>query len=498
MARSGFSSRCAPPQLPAKPPLESQPEARQKQQQYAHRYSVTNILYRLDDVDYDSDEEETALPASLLPDLSNISAPSLSSASALPESFCDIILSDRSHLSDSMLQRMRLDKEAEMVTERLTAWARKLKRVKKQLHRSKLRNEGIRPTDSVQEQLQGYRTKLAKEIRGSIASNALGVKSFETFARLSPAKRVAVYREKLQASGMITIQDPTRQNAGIQTQCIASIMDKHARFLLAHSALTNINPNNRRIWYEAQRHFWRNNVFSADAKHLHTILNALDARTKSYISMLRVELWIEDGYELTAKDFFRDAEGAKTAILQQNQGLRRLVEECYNYSWLKIHVLLGEDLKAYYQEAMYMHKHNCRFANEGRGCKHERLHQDYVKVIKQRVEHLAWMFYGSLRCRDDSVFIDYEDLGLKKPIEIVDFDFDGKELESVTKAVRDQQSKMKAARRQEEQEEQEGQNAKRKEKKEEQDREHEEGQGKSRKTRRSKRKNGKSRDVSRT
>ncbi|KAH0358267.1 hypothetical protein KCU83_g633, partial [Aureobasidium melanogenum] len=187
-----------------------------------------------------------------------------------------------------------------------------------------------------------YRTKQAKDFRTLMSNEILSGHSIEAFMKLPVMQRLATYREKLEAPGMIEMCDPSTISTDLATHCIASIPNQHARSFLAASALNLLPPKAQEVWREAQRHFWRNNVFVVNASHLKAVLNDLNARIKSYVGMIHVDLEALDDMDGLAcyNPSHLDGKTSQTleGIRQQNQDLRRLIQECYNLAWARIHV----------------------------------------------------------------------------------------------------------------------------------------------------------------
>jgi deoxyhypusine synthase len=55
---------------------------------------------------------------------------------------------------------------------------------------------------------------------------------------------------------------------------------------------------------------------------------------------------------------------------------------------------------------------------------------------QRRVEHLTWMFYKSLQCKEGTVFIDVEQLGLDGVTRIYEVQIDHEKLDQVDKQLR--------------------------------------------------------------
>jgi deoxyhypusine synthase len=66
---------------------------------------------------------------------------------------------------------------------------------------------------------------------------------------------------------------------------------------------------------------------------------------------------------------------------------------------------------------------------------------------QRRVEHLTWLFYKSLKCKEGSVFIDVEQLDLDGVVRIFEVQIDHEKLDEVDKKLRTAQKEQKKGRK---------------------------------------------------
>jgi hypothetical protein len=198
-------------------------------------------LNNFDDVQ--NDGTETILPHSSLPKL-------LPPTQILqrPKEFHDIILSDKSYVSQEMLKRLETDEDSKKLEDWRPEWGAELRKIKKRLHRSNLLKNGIKPTTRQIARPTTYRTKKAKVFRAHISSELFSSRSIEVFMKLSVMQRLAKYRDTLEAPGMIKISDPAVINTDLLTHCVASITNTLSRSWLAASALVLLPPNCHEVW----------------------------------------------------------------------------------------------------------------------------------------------------------------------------------------------------------------------------------------------------------
>lgn len=406
---------------------------------------LTQWLNHFDNISH-RDREESILPISSLPKL-----PDRTRISSRPKEFRDILLSDKSLIPQSMLDRMEAEINSEEIANWVPQWAEELQKLKKQQHRSNLLGQDVKPTDREQARPATYRTRQAKDFRTLIADELLSGCSIEAFMKLPVMQRLAIYRNKLEAPGMIEICDPSSISTDLATHCIAPITDQHARSFLAASALTLLPPKSQEVWREAQRHFWRNNVFVVNASHLKAVLNGLNARIKSCIGMLHVDLEALDDMNNLAcsspSHLDSNSSQALEAIRQQNQDLRRLMQECYNLAWARIHVH-SEWRKGDIHDLVKAHRGCQAPKNQHRSCRHILQYNKLCMNAQRRVEHLTWLFCKSLKCKEGTIFVDVEHLGLDGITKVLEVQINQAKLDEVDKKIR-------ATREQEEKERQE-------------------------------------------
>ncbi|KAG9650674.1 hypothetical protein KCU95_g11580, partial [Aureobasidium melanogenum] len=388
-------------------------------------------LSKFDDI---SNKEETVLSFSSLPKL-----PERTKITHRPEEFHEILLSDKSLVLPSIVDRMEAGIDADKMAEWTPQWAQELQRLKKQQHHSNLRAQNIKPPDQTQARPATYRTKQAKDFRALVANELLSGHSIEAFMKLPVMQRLATYRDKLEAPGMIELCDPSTISTDLATHCIASIPDQHARSFLAASALSLLPPRAQEVWREAQRHFWRNNVFVVDASHLKAVLNHLNARIKSYVDMIHVDLEsLDDMDELACYNSSHlDDDNSQTleAIRQQNRDLRHLMKECYNLAWARVHVH-SEWLKGDIHDLVKAHRGCQAPKDQHKWCRHILQYNKLCMNAQRRVEHLTWLFCKSLKCKEDTVFVDVEHLGLDGATRFLEVQIDHAKLDEVDKKIR--------------------------------------------------------------
>lgn len=107
------------------------------------------------------------------------------------------------------------------------------------------------------------------------------------------------------------------------------------------------------------------------------------------------------------------------------------MQECYNLTWVRIHVHT-EWMEDQIQELAQAHR-NCRKVSR---CRHIRRYEALCMNTQRRVEHLTWLFYKSLKCKEGSVFIDVEQLGLDGITRIFEVQIDHKKLDKVDKKIK--------------------------------------------------------------
>ncbi|KAK6000406.1 hypothetical protein QM012_003652 [Aureobasidium pullulans] len=286
-----------------------------------------------------------------------------------------------------------------------------------------------------------------------VSNELLSGYNIEAFMKLPVMEKLATYRDKLQAHGMIKISDSSTISSDIATHCIAWLPDKNARSFLAASALSLLPPASQEVWREASRHFWRNNVFVVKASHLKAVLNGLNARIKSYVGMIHIDLEALDDMENVACDSPSHLDNGHRQTLgvirQQNQDLRRLMQECYNLAWARIHVH-SEWLEGDIHDLVKAHR-GCQILREQhKRCRHILQYNKLCMNAQRRVEHLTWLFCKSLKCKRDTIFVDVEHLGLDGETRILEVQIDHAKLDEVDKKIRAarEQKKQKGEERQ--------------------------------------------------
>ncbi|KAH0372265.1 hypothetical protein KCU65_g1373, partial [Aureobasidium melanogenum] len=393
---------------------------------------LTRWLSNFDDI---PDKQETILPFSSLS-----KPPERTRITHRPEEFHEIILSDKSLLIlPSIVDRIEAGIDADKMAKWTPQWATELQRLKKQEHHSDLQKQGVKPTKQPQARPATYRTKQAKDFRTLMSNELLSGYSIEAFMELPVMQRLSTYRDKLEAPGMIELCDPSTISTDLATHCIASIPNQHARSFLAASALSLLPPKCQEVWREAQRHFWRNNVFVVNASHLKAVLNGLNARIKSYLGMIHIDLEsLDDMDELACYDSSHlDRNHSQTVedIRQQNEDLRRLMKECYDLAWARIHVH-SEWLEGEVHDLIKAHRGCQGLRDQHKPCRHILQYNKLCMNAQRRVEHLTWMFGKSLRCKEGTIFVDVEHLGLDGTTRILEVQIDHAKLDEVDKKIR--------------------------------------------------------------
>lgn len=397
-------------------------------------YEPERLMRWLTNFDDKSGEEATIIPLSSLP-----KPPGPSKAERRPESFHEILLSDKSLLPESARAILDAEKYAEKTADWTSEWAQSLRSLKKKQHRSSLLKHGVHPTPRLPVQPTTWRTKKAKEFRALMAKELFSGSSIGAFMELPVMERLATYHDKLEAPGMIELSDPSTLDTELPTHCISSVPNQHARSFLAASALNLLPPTHRAIWHETQRHFWRNNVFVVNVSHLKAVLNGLDARVKSSIAMLHVDLEVLDDldgiarYSLSCLDDNTNSKLIQT-IRQQNQDLSRLMQECYELSWVRIHVH-SEWMKGDIHDVVKAHRVCQSFTDQHR-CRHIVQYDKLCMNTQRRVEYLTWLLCKSLKCKENTVFIDVEHLCLDGTTKVLEVKFDHAKLDKADKEMR--------------------------------------------------------------
>jgi hypothetical protein len=412
------------------PPADLEDEARHSEYYQMHTPYNTGRMMRwltnFDDVQHE--EEVTILPHSSLPPV-----PERSQISRRPKSFREVNLSRRSNITADMKNRMEADIDAKKSKKWIPEWGIALKKVKKRQHLTTLRKNGHKSITKEPARPTAYRTKKARVFRALLANKLFSTRTIEAFMKLPVRQRLEKYQDTLEAPGMIKISDPALLDTDLQTHCIASIPNKHARSLLDASAHVLLPPNCLEFWREAQRHFWRNNVFVIDAQHIKAVLNGFNARVKSYIGMLHVDLETVDDMDNLTRYSPSHVDNVSSqslqAIRQQNQDLRRLMQECYNTTWVRVHVH-SEWMENQIRGLIHAHR-GCISR-----CRHMRRYKELCMNTQRRVEHLTWLFYKSLKCREGTVFMDVEQIGLDGIKRIFEVQIDREKLDEIDAKMR--------------------------------------------------------------
>ena len=389
---------------------------------------MSRWLANFDDVR--DQEEVTIIPQSSLPLIPHMQRN--------PRQFLGMDLARSCYISVKMQKKIQADADADTQKWKkwILPWGLSLRKLKKRQHLSNLRKNGHKMIAQQPPCPKAHHTNKSKVFRSLIARKVFGINSIEAFKKLNGRQRMETYKKMLELKapdmtpGMINLPDPATITTNLQTHCTASLPNKHACSLLSNSAIELLPDSHVEIWREAQRHFWRNNVFVIDAVHIKAVLNGFNARIKSYIGMLHVDLEaLDDMDNFTSHDSL--LVDSTKAIRQQNYDLRRLMQECYNLTWVRIHVH-AEWMEDQIQELAQAHS-KCRKVPR---CRHIRKYEALCMNTQRRVEHLTWMFYKSLRCKEKSVFTDVEQLGLDGITRIFEVQIDHKKLDKIDKKIK--------------------------------------------------------------
>jgi hypothetical protein len=109
------------------------------------------------------------------------------------------------------------------------------------------------------------------------------------------------------------------------------------------------------------------------------------------------------------------------------------MQECYNLTWVRIHVHT-EWMDGEIQDLAQGHR-DCT-VSQNKTCRHIRRHKELCMNTQRRVEHLTWLFYKSLKCKEGTVFIDAEQLGLDGVTRIFEVQIDHDKLDELDKKIR--------------------------------------------------------------
>ncbi|THZ92457.1 hypothetical protein D6C88_03157 [Aureobasidium pullulans] len=424
-------------QHPGRPDLEHDDSSTVYQMNDA--YDDKRLFQWLVDFDDITSEVEPVIPTSLLPGSPERSTPLLSSTSPVPEQFCDtsIILSERSQISEPMLKRMNIDQEATEARKWIKDWAKALRKVKTKQHRSSLRKYGIESISKRRAHPSTFRTKKAKAFTTRIAKKLFASTSIKAFLEQTIDKRMAAHSNKFSATGTIKISDPAEGGTDVLAQCTSFLSDENARYFLSKSTLDLLPPKEHAVWKEAHQHFWRQNAFVVNAKDLHNILNTLDARTKRTIGMIHISIEaLDDGIEHSLSHNTspsKNLRGNNTQrIRSQNENLRRLAKECYNLTWLRVHIYNGR-LAEQIQLLANAHR-DCSHGSNA--CNHTSEYNNICKIAQTRVQYLTWLLCSSLSLPPSTIFIDVENTSLvPHTTTIQNIHFDTPKLAEMGKAV---------------------------------------------------------------
>jgi hypothetical protein len=121
-------------------------------------------------------------------------------------------------------------------------------------------------------------------------------------------------------------------------------------------------------------------------------------------------------------------------ILPQNRGMRRLMQECYNLAWVRVHVHT-EWMEEEIHDLARAHR-SCKSSPQNKSCRHVRRFEELCMNAQRRVEYLIWLFYKSLECKEGTVFIDVEQLGLDGVMIIFEVQIDHEKLDEVDRKMR--------------------------------------------------------------
>ena len=394
---------------------------------------MSRWLLKFDDVQ--DKEEITIFPQSSLPNIPHMQRN--------PKQFLEMDLARSCYIPVEMQENIQADADADTQKWKkwILTWGLNLRRLKKRQHLSNLRKNGHKMIAQQPPCPKAHLKNKSKVFRSLIARKVFGINSIEAFKKLKGRQRMDEYKKMLELKApdmtpdMINLPDPATITTDLQTHCTASLPNKHASSLLSTSAIELLPNSHVEIWREAQRHFWRHNVFVVDAVHIKAVLNGFNGRIKSYIGMLHVDLEaLDDMDNFTSHDaLLVDNTNSQPlqAIRQQNYDLRRLMQECYNLTYVRIHVHT-EWMEDQIQELAQAHS-KCRKVPR---CRHIRNYEALCMNTQRRVEHLTWMFYKSLRCKEKSVFIDVEQLGLDGITRIFEVQIDHKKLDKVDRKIK--------------------------------------------------------------
>ena len=395
---------------------------------------MSRWLANFDDVQ--KENKVTIIPQSSLPEIPHMQRN--------PRQFLEIDLARSCYISAEMEKKIQAeaDEDTQRAKKWASAWCLQLKKLKKRQHFRNLRKNEHKTIAQKPPCPTMHKTHKSKVSIALIIRKVFAIKSIKNFEKMSVRQRLNRYKKMLEAPrrtsdmtpGLIQLPDPAVLATDLQTHCIDSLPNKHARSLLHASAIELLPDTHVEIWREAQRHFWRNNVFVVNAVHIKAVLNGFNARIKSHIGMLHVDIEaLDDTDNLTSHgSSLVDETNSQLlqAIRQQNQDLRRLMQECYNLTWVRIHVHT-DWMEDQIQELAQAHA-SCKVSR----CRHTRKYKELCMNTQRRVEHLTWLFYKSLKCKEGSAFIDVEQLGLDGITRIFEVQIEHKKLDKVDKTIR--------------------------------------------------------------
>ncbi|KAI5250026.1 hypothetical protein E4T42_05089 [Aureobasidium subglaciale] len=226
--------------------------------QMALSYDVDPLLEWLARFDDVTDEDEAIMPVSSLPAPPEM-VPMTLPLSGLPNKWLGINLPATGNITDSLAERIHLDKHVEKMKKWMGKWSQQLERVKKGEHRA---NKPPTPRGRATSSRlpHHFRTNVAKNARDLLANNFFA-SSVQGFMDLPLEGRLAFYGAKLLAPDMISIPDSSTIATSLSTHCISTLVDPHARSFLAISTLNLLSPKQRKLWREASRYFWLKNSF---------------------------------------------------------------------------------------------------------------------------------------------------------------------------------------------------------------------------------------------
>ncbi|KAI5207962.1 hypothetical protein AUEXF2481DRAFT_24411 [Aureobasidium subglaciale EXF-2481] len=393
--------------------------------QMALSYDVDPLLEWLARFDDVTDEDEAIMPVSSLPAPPEM-VPMTLPLSGLPNKWLGINLPATGNITDSLAERIHLDKHVEKMKKWMGKRSQQLERVKKGEHRA---NKPPTPSGRATSSRlpHHFRTNVARNARDLLANNFFA-SSVQGFMDLPLEGRLAFYGAKLLAPDMISIPDSSTIATSLSTHCISTLVDPHARSFLAISTLNLLSPKHCKLWREASRYFWLKNSFIINITHISTILDRLPYRVKAFVGTLHITLDFLHDLDFSASS--EDVLARQAHTLQtQSQGLRRLVKECYSMSSLRLRIQCS------WPNAQLRGQEKGVCSCRDRSCSTCVKYSTLDSLLQHRVEYLLWLFYASLKCPQHTVAIDIEHTNLQGGIDISTTPIDYTQLEEVGRAV---------------------------------------------------------------